>query len=70
VTTVNEHDSAATPVAAETAEKMDDAAPKQYRHLEIYPGVSHGTALLNPEVEPKVAEIRALVAKFIGDHTA
>jgi len=58
------------PVAAQAAEEMHDAAPKQHARLEIYPGVSHGTALLNREVEPKAQEIRALVAQFIGDHTA
>jgi pimeloyl-ACP methyl ester carboxylesterase len=57
------------PVATDTAKKLHAAAPKS-AELKIYPGTSHGTALLNPEVEPRVAEIRALVAGFIERSTA
>lgn len=58
------------PVATDTARKLFANTPKPHGTLKIFDGVSHGTALVNPEVEPKVDEVRALIADFLRANTA
>jgi pimeloyl-ACP methyl ester carboxylesterase len=40
------------------------------KRLELIPGASHGLSLLDPEQEPRAAEVRALVLDWIRARTS